>query len=126
MKHLPGVLCAIFVSAQLASAGQRIADLKQFPNPTGTSQSFSRQGALDTRNLFFQSLGSNGRSCVTCHQPGEGWSVTPAGIQKRIDATDGMDPIFRTNDGSVSPLADVSTVDARRLAFRMLLSKGLI
>jgi len=117
---------AFVASTHLAFAGQKIADLKQFPNPTGTSQSFSKQGALDTRNLFFQSLGSNGRSCVTCHQPSEGWTVTPAGIQQRFDATDGMDPIFRTNDGSVSPTADISTMDARRQAFSMLLSKGLI
>jgi hypothetical protein len=52
--------------------------------------------------------------------------VTPAGIQARFAATQGDDPIFRTNDGSVSPAADVSTLAARRTAFGMLLSKGLI
>jgi len=100
--------------------------MKQYPNPTGKSQSFSTNGALDTRNPFFQSLGSNGRSCVTCHQPDQGWSVTPQKIQQRFEATGGRDPIFRTNDGSVSPLADISTVNARRRAFKMLLTKGLI
>src|SRR5205085_4951112 len=35
-------------------------------------------------------------------------------------------PIFRTNDGSNSPLADVSTIEARRAAYSMLLTKGLI
>lgn len=119
-------LGALLASSQLASAGPAISDMKTFPDPTGTSQSFSDHGALDTRNLFFQSLGSNGRSCITCHQPSQGWTVTPAGIQARFDATDGQDPIFRTNDGTVSPLADVSTVAARRKAFSMLLSKGLI
>jgi cytochrome c peroxidase len=38
----------------------------------------------------------------------------------------GTDPIFRTNDGSNSPNADVSTVESRRSAYSMLLSKGLI
>jgi cytochrome c peroxidase len=128
MKSILGSLglCTIFAFTQLASAGPKIADLKEYPNPTGTSQSFSSNGALDTRNLFFQSLGSNGRSCITCHQPDQGWTVTPAKIQQRFDATGGSDPIFRPNDGSVSPLADISTVDARRKAFSMLLSKGLI
>jgi cytochrome c peroxidase len=128
MKYLLGSLRvgALLASIQLASAGSKIADMKKYPDPTGTSQSFSEQGALDTRNLFFQSLGSNGRSCITCHQPDEGWTVTPAKIQQRFDATDGTDPIFRTNDGSVSPLADISTLEARREAFSMLLSKGLI
>lgn len=78
------------------------------------------------RNPFFQSLGSNGRSCSSCHLPDQGWTVTPQKIQKRFDVTGGRDPIFRTNDGSVSPLADVSTIDARRRAFKMLLTKGLI
>jgi hypothetical protein len=52
--------------------------------------------------------------------------VTPAHLQARFDATGGEDPIFRTNDGSASPFADVSTVSARRAAYNMLLTKGLI
>jgi cytochrome c peroxidase len=128
MKKILGSLslCALLASAQPTWAGTVIADMKKYPNSTGTAQSYSDQGVLNTRNLFFQSLGSNGRSCITCHQPDQGWTVTPVGIQQRFDATDGLDPIFRPNDGSVSPLADISTVDARRQAFRMLLSKGLI
>jgi hypothetical protein len=127
MKHLlSSIALGVMASTQLVSAASRIADMKQYPNPTGKSQSFSTNGALDTRNPFFQSLGSNGRSCITCHQPDEGWSVTPQKIQQRFDLTGGLDPIFRTNDGSVSPHADVSTVKARRQAFKMLLSKGLI
>jgi cytochrome c peroxidase len=119
-------LGALLASTQLAPAGPRIADMKEYPDATGTSQSFSANGALDTRNPFFQNLGSNGRACITCHQPDQGWSVTPPAIQQRFNATAGLDPIFRLNDGSVSPLADVSTVEARRQAFSMLLSKGLI
>jgi cytochrome c peroxidase len=128
MKSILGTigLSAVLASTQLASAGPRIADMKEYPNPTGASQSFSANGALDTRNTFFQVLGSNGRSCITCHQPDQGWSVTPAKIQQRFDATGGLDPIFRLNDGSVSPSADISTVNARRQAFSMLLNKGLI
>ena len=117
---------ALLTATQLASAGPRIADMKEFPNPTGTSRSFSSNGALDTRNPFFQNLGSNGRSCITCHQADQGFSITPAGVQQRFDATGGLDPIFRPNDGSVSPLADTSTVNARRQAYSMLLTKGLI
>jgi hypothetical protein len=77
-------------------------------------------------NPFFRDLGVNGRRCVTCHQPAENMSVSAAGIQARFEATGGTDPIFRTNDGSNSPLADVSTVETRRAAYSMLLSKGLI
>jgi cytochrome c peroxidase len=119
-------LCVWIGSAQITSAGPHIADLKSYANNSGSSSSFSPNGALDTRNPFFQSLGSNGRSCISCHQPAQGWTVTPAGVQQRFDSTGGLDPIFRPNDGSVSPLADVSTLDARRQAYGMLLTKGLI
>lgn len=77
-------------------------------------------------NPFFLDLGVNGRRCVTCHEPNNNMSVSARGIQARFDATGGGDPIFRTNDGSNSPLADVSTVTARRTAYSMLLTKGVI
>ena len=97
-----------------------------FQNPTGIATTISTNGAIDLTNEFFQDLGTNGRRCVTCHQPSEGWTVTPEGLQKRFEDTGGTDPIFRTNDGSNSPHDDVSTVQARRKAYSMLLTKGLI
>jgi len=124
--HLLPTFCLLVSAVKIVAAGSHIADMKEYPNGSGSSRSFSPNGALDTRNPFFQSLGSNGRSCTTCHQPSQGWTVTPEDVQQRFDATGGLDPIFRINDGSVSPAADVSTVAARRQAFGMLLSKGLI
>jgi hypothetical protein len=97
-----------------------------FPNPTGFSATFNTAGAIDRANPFFQNLGTNGRSCETCHQASDGWTVTPSSIRARFDATHGTDPIFRLNDGSNSPNADVSSVAARRAAYSMLLTKGLI
>jgi cytochrome c peroxidase len=93
---------------------------------TGFGDTFDASGSIDTSNAFFTSLGTNGRSCATCHVQSEGWTITPAGLQARFKATDGTDPVFRTNDGTVSPNADVSTASARRSAYKMLLSKGLI
>src|SRR3569623_1009654 len=81
-------------------------------------------GAPKGSDPFFASLGTNGRACATCHVAAEGWSITPADMQARFNATGGTDPVFRTNDGSVSPTADVSTVAARRNAYAMLLSRG--
>ncbi|MEP6859087.1 MAG: hypothetical protein ABJE66_00605 [Deltaproteobacteria bacterium] len=81
-------------------------------------------GAPKGTDPFFASLGTNGRACATCHVASEGWSMTPADLQARFDATGGTDPVFRTNDGTVSPTADVSTVAARRTAYAMLLSRG--
>jgi hypothetical protein len=98
----------------------------QFTNPTGKHSTYSTAGNIDLTGPFFQSLGTNGRFCGSCHRADQGWTITPAGVQATFDQTQGLDPIFRTNDGSNSPTADVSTLDARRAAYSMLLSKGLI
>ena len=97
-----------------------------FRNSSGFHATFSTAGSIDLRNEFFQSLGTNGRSCVSCHRLEEGWSITPAEVQQRFERTKGTDPLFRVNDGSNSPNADVSSVDSRRAAYSMLLTKGLI
>lgn len=96
------------------------------PNASGAALTLSRTGTIDFGSLFFQSLGTNGRSCATCHVLAEGMSIAPAGVRQRFERTAGLDPLFRPNDGATSPLADVSTLDARRAAYAMLLSKGLI
>ncbi len=106
--------------------GEEDGGLLVYRNGSGQVGTFSANGRIDTRNPFFQQLGTNGRSCDTCHRPAQGWSITPASVRQRFNATKGLDPIFRTNDGANSPAADVSTVAARRAAYSMLLTKGLI
>ena len=127
-RRLAVTLAALFTFGASGHAGQPnfLPNMRAFPNPTGLAATFSTTGKIALDGPFFQSLGSNGRSCSSCHQPGDGWSVTPLHIRERFEATDGLDPIFRVNDGSNSPLADVSTVEARRNAYGMLLNKGLI
>ena len=119
---------AEFGDAAFKTSGGRsfIPNLVPIANGTGFAATFSKVGIIDRTGPFFQSLGINGRSCSSCHLHGEGWSVTPSGVQARFEKTQGTDPIFRLVDGSNSPLADVSTVDAKRTAYSMLLSKGLI
>jgi cytochrome c peroxidase len=104
------------------------------PDPTGFATTFSTTGNIDFSGDFFQNLGTNGRRCITCHLPTAGWTITPPQVQLLFDLTAGgeiddglgLSAIFRTNDGSVSPNADVSTLKARKKAYAMLLSKGLI
>src|SRR5579864_5308438 len=110
----------------LAGEPPTLPSIVAFRNASGAAATYSTKGSIDLTNPFFQVLGTNGRSCVTCHEPADGWTVTPPGIRARFEATAGTDPIFRTNDGSVSPNADVSTLEARLVAYNMLLSKGLI
>jgi cytochrome c peroxidase len=95
-------------------------------NPSGEAVTLSALGRIDRRNPFFANLGANGRSCESCHQPAEGWTITPRGVRERFEATDGTDPIFRPVDGANSPKADVSTRSAREKAYSMLLEHGVI
>ncbi len=96
------------------------------PDPSGVLSTYSTAGGIDINNPFFQSLGTNGRSCNTCHISSSAWAITPADVQAKFNATLGTEPIFRPVDGSNCPSADVSTVGARRQAYSQLLTKGLI
>jgi len=95
-------------------------------NASGTLATVTASGKLDRNNPFFQSLGSNGRSCATCHQPEAGWTITPQGVQARFESTAGNDALFRLTDGANSPRAAVSNIPERRVAYSMLLRKAVI
>jgi hypothetical protein len=95
-------------------------------NGKGTLSTVSMGAPVDMTNPFFQSLGTNGRTCGSCHVPSAGWGITPNEVQTRFERTKGMDPIFRTVDGANCPSSDVSTLEARRSAYSQLLTKGLI
>jgi len=127
-RHVSATLAALAAMSATGYAGEPnlLPNMMAFPNPTGVAATYSTTGKVALDGPFFQSLGTNGRSCASCHQPSDGWTVIPSHVRERFDATGGTDPIFRTVDGSTSPLADVSTVDARRKAYGMLLDKGLI
>ncbi|MDQ6758508.1 MAG: hypothetical protein M3Z32_01425, partial [Acidobacteriota bacterium] len=81
---------------------------------------------IDLTGPFFQALGANGRSCASCHRPAQGWTVSAEEIKNRFEMTQGLDPIFRTNDGSnCDQNIDTSTVGGRRQAYSLLIKKGL-
>jgi cytochrome c peroxidase len=122
------VAIGVLIYGAVGAAGEptRLPNVVPVPNPMGLAATFSTSGPIDLTGAFFQSLGTNGRSCGSCHQASDGWTVIPSHIRARFEASRGTDPIFRTNDGANSPTADVSTVSARRSAYSMLLNKGLI
>ncbi len=95
-------------------------------NESGEALTLSSTGRIDRKNPFFANLGTNGRSCESCHQAADGWTITPRGVRERFQATGGRDPIFRLVDGANSPNADVSTRAAREKAYSMLLTRGVI
>jgi cytochrome c peroxidase len=105
-----------------------VPNLAGFPDPTGVVRTYvDGGGSIDLTNPFFQSLGTNGRSCGTCHTPSDAMSVSAAHIQARFDQSQGLDPIFRTNDGSNCDHGiDVSTLTGRQSAYSLLRTRGLI
>ena len=113
-------------AAGWVSAEQLDPNLLSFSDDTGTIRTVNTAGPLDTTNPFFQSLGTNGRSCATCHQASDAWTVTPAHLRERFVHSQGLDPIFRANDGSNCEGASLTTLPQRRAAFSLLLNKGLV
>jgi cytochrome c peroxidase len=119
----------VFASAALvfsAAAGDSTPNLLAFANSSGVLRTFSTTGGIELTNPFFASLGSNGRACASCHQQSDAWSVSAEHIRARFESSDGLDPIFRPVDGANCPNADVSTTEARRQAYSLLMDKGLI
>jgi cytochrome c peroxidase len=102
-----------------------ISEYEIDPDPTGRVASYQPLGPTTTAtNAFFQSLGSNGRTCVTCHLPPNAMSVSVDNIVSRWDATDGHDPIFAPVDGANCP-NKVTTSTNPRPAHSLLINRGL-
>src|SRR5271163_2301794 len=77
-----------------------------FDDPLGKVGLINAAGPIDTKgHPFFEPIGSNGRACVSCHQPAYGMSVSVQAIQARWKETQGKDPIFAAVDGSNCPSA---------------------
>jgi cytochrome c peroxidase len=136
-RALTTAVCLSMAGASYLAAAQSVGKDSAIPktiartvtsaNPSGKLQSYQPGGATTTAtNAFFQSLGTNGRSCFSCHRPQDGWSISAADATARFKATRGMDPIFSPNDGATCPTADVSTIEAMKTAYQLLLGEGLI
>ncbi len=84
---------------------------------SGAFATYQPRGATSENNAFFESLGTNGRTCGTCHQADQGWTIAPPSIRQRYQRTRGTDPLFAAIDG-----ANCNDSDNHSL----LLSHGLI
>ncbi len=94
-----------------------------FPNPKGASQTYSAKGGgIDETGPFFQSLGTNGRTCGTCHVAENAMGLSAQHAQLVFAATDGHDPLFADVDGANCPNAAPGDPAAHSL----LIGHGLI
>lgn len=112
------------------SAGEQTDFISALPNnfphinSSGLSGSFSTAGVIDLTGEYFQAQGTNGRSCGTCHVPQDAWSINPGTIRLLFARTGGTHPIFNPLDAN-NPERDLSSVQARRAGYSMLLSRGV-
>jgi hypothetical protein len=105
-----------------AGSGRALPAEATYDDPAGTIEILNTSGQINTKDHpFFTPLGTNGRACVTCHQPADGMSVSVASLQKRWLETKGQDPIFDAVDGSNCPDLPQSDESSHSL----LLNRGL-
>ena len=119
------ILMILLSFASLTSAAAvlgLIPDLTPFRDSTGAVATHSTAGVINEQNPFFQSLGSNGRSCATCHQPDQAFSLSASGARLVYTRTHGLDPLFASVDGANCPTNDSDDPEAHSL----LLNNGLI
>ncbi len=109
--------------ATVASAAI-IPNLFPFLDLTGLISTYNANGPIDesSENVFFQSLGTNGRSCGTCHLASDGFGLGVSSIQAKYVATHGNDPLFAAIDGANCP----NSASHDPASHSLLLQRGLI
>src|SRR5204863_9804762 len=84
--------------------GIAIPPSKDYDDASGQLRLLNKSGEVETKgHPFFMALGSNGRACVTCHQPSNAMSLSLDLIRDRWADTNGKDPLFAAVDGSNCP-----------------------
>lgn len=131
LMRVGGAACAyglalVVTVAQRADADRHEPNLLTVQNAAGSMRTFNDRGAIDFTNAFFQDFGRNGRRCVDCHMPEDGWTITPASLQRRFQQSQGLDPVFRSNDGANCEGAMPTTLAESQQAYSLLLTRGLI
>ena len=77
---------------------------ENYENPDGQVSIKNRSGAIRTKDhAFFDPLGTNGRACVTCHQPASAMGLAADTVRQRWKDSAGRDPVFAAFDGSNCP-----------------------
>jgi len=103
-------ICAailVVIAAGSAVADIYLPNLFPFLDSSGFSGTYSQTGSIDLSGPFFQSLGTNGRSCGTCHQPGNAFGLSASNAQRRYSISRGKDPLFAQIDGATCPTGPI-------------------
>lgn len=101
--------------ASMKARGQTVIQkTSSHSNALGILGHYQTNAPIDTaRNAFFQSLGTNGRSCASCHLPSDGMSISAQTLKNTWMLSQGRDPVFAPVDGANCP-NQVPSADTRR------------
>lgn len=116
------VLVSLATLSASAAVFGFIPNLTPFPDKAGAVATYNTAGPINEQNPFFQSLGTNGRTCATCHQPDQAFSLSAAGARLVYSRTHGNDPLFAAVDGANCP----SNTPSDPSTHSLLLNNGLI
>ncbi len=127
--HARASICALAIGAIALCGGARAGlpdtapqGLQLFFDRSGVIGTLDVTGPVNEQGAFFQSLGTNGRTCATCHVASQAMSLSAMGIQLRFAQTKGRDPLFAAVDGGNCPNARTGNAADHSL----LLNHGLI
>ena len=102
------VVALVIIASGTAIADIYLPNLFPFFDFTGLSATNSTTGSIDLSGTFFQSLGTNGRTCGTCHAPSDAFGLSAVDAQFRYFITHGKDPLFDQVDGSTCPTGPIN------------------
>ena len=108
---------------EVASEGLKAApNVQERLDPAGLIESVSTNAfSAGATNGFFANLGTNGRTCNSCHVVEDGWTITPGHAR----ALASNDPLFTPNDGSDCPPTSATQGPKKALSTE-LVNYGLI
>jgi hypothetical protein len=93
-----------------------------YANEHGVIRTLLNYGPMKTKgHPFFEPIGTNGRACVTCHQPSDGMSLSTKTAAERWEKTGGKDPLFAAIDGSNCP----TLPQGEKASHSLLIERGL-
>ena len=115
-------LAALTLEPCLADLAHERPPLQRSVDATGVIATVDVSGRINESGAFFQSLGTNGRSCATCHVASQAMSLSAQDIRSRFYQTKGQDPLFAAVDGANCPSARPGSAADHSL----LLKHGLI
>lgn len=100
-----------------------LAAQSHYSNAYGQSGLVLAHGPVDMAgHPFFSALGTNGRACVSCHQPSSAMGLSLQSVRQRWQETQGKDPLFAAFDGSNCP----NLPQEKPSSHSLLLNRGLL